>query len=413
MADLAARSGLPLATARIELNKMALDTKGKLEVSKKGDILYTFSKDFEAVYEAKGTRLLLQKIWKQVCEIGFYMLRVSFGVLMIASFITISVVFACALCVILIGLGEAGDGDLEAELGFDFFEIGDLGMFFAWSTIFQARTPDSYQGDKYMGMDIDVPDRGFFYNCFSFLFGDGDPNAGKLDEQWMLLAEVIRRNNGVVIPEQIAPFTLNNKTDSNAMLPILVHFDGSPEVTETGNIAYIFPSLQVTAQRPGIGEIPHCLKEENWKFSNLPAEKLHWVFFFAGANLCGAYALYHHLSWFEVLLPYSNIVCMIMLYAMFFMGLPIVRQCFNIGRNVMVDMRNQLRAKAAANLQTPAMQQKIGEVFQFAQKRVVMTQEQMVYTTERDALEQHFEQELSGAIPATAAGNEYAQFPAS
>ena len=407
MADLASRSGLPLATARIELNKMALDTRGRLEVSSRGDILYSFSKDFEAVYEAKGTRLLLQKFLSHFFHIAFYVLRVSFGILMIASFITISVVFVCALIFILIGLGEAGDGDLDG-LDFDFFEIGDLGMFFAWSTIFQARTPDSYQGDRYMGMEIEVPDRGFFYNCFSFLFGDGNPNHHKEDEQWRFLAEVIRLNNGVVIAEQVAPYTLNNKTDSNAMLPILVHFDGSPEVTEKGNIAYVFPSLQVTAQRPGLGEIPACLKEDVWKFSVLPAEKLHWVFFFAGANLCGAYALYHHLSWFEVLVPYAGYIYLIMMYAMFFMGFPIVRQCCNIGRNVMVDVRNSMRARAAASLQSPQNQQKIADAGQFAQQRILVTNEQLVYTTDRDELDQRFEQEFPETAPPTPQASEYA-----
>ncbi|MBY0546094.1 MAG: hypothetical protein K2W95_02265 [Candidatus Obscuribacterales bacterium] len=407
VADLASRSSLPLATARIELNKMALDTRGRLEVSTRGDILYSFSKDFEAVYEARGTKLLLQKFFSHVFDITFYILRVSFGILMIASFITISVVFACALCVILIGLGEAGDGDFDG-LDFDFFEIGDLGMFFAWSTIFQARTPDSYQGDRYMGMDIEVPDRGFFYNCFSFLFGDGDPNHHKEDEQWRFLAEVIRRNSGVVIAEQLAPYTLKNRTDSNAMLPILVHFDGSPEVTETGNIAYVFPSLQVTAHQPGIGEIPACLQEDIWKFSNLPVEKLHWVFFFAGANLCGAYALYHHLSWFDVLMPYAGYIYLIMVYAMFFMGFPIVRQCFNIGRNVAIDMRNSLRTQAAANLRLPQNQKKIAEVEQFAQQRILVTSEQMVYTTDRDEIEQRFEQQFPETAEASPEASEYA-----
>ena len=402
MADLASRSGLPLATARLEVNRMALETKGTLEVSKRGDILYSFSRDFEATYQAQGTRLLIKKVLTVAYDIAFYVLRVSFGILMIASFITISVVFVVALIFILIGLGEAGDGDMS-DLDFDFFEMGDLGMFFAWSVLFQARTPDSYQGD-YMGMKIEVPDRGFFYNCFSFLFGDGNPNAHKEEEQWRYLAEVIRRNNGVVTSEQIAPYTISNKSDSNAMFPILVHFDGSPEVTEKGNIAYVFPSLQVTAQRPGLGEIPACLQEEIWKFSELPAEKLHWVFFFAGANLCGAYALYHHLSWFEVLLPYTNIVYFMMIYAMFFMGLPIVRQFFNIGRNVMVDVRNAMRAKSAASLSSAQNLQKIADASQFAQQRILMTAEQIEYSTAQDMMEQQFEQQFPEQASAESIG---------
>ncbi len=393
VADIASRSGLPLATARIELNKIALEARGKLEVSKKGDILYSFSREFETAFEAKGTRLAVEKTIKTGIDIGFFVVRVSFGILLIASFVTIAVVFAVALGFILLGLeadGDLGDGH---DLDMDFFDVGDLGVFFAWSVLFQHRTPDSYQGD-YMGMKIDVPDRGFFYNCFSFLFGDGSPNTKKIEEQWRYVAELIRQNNGVVIGEQVLPYLISRKTGSGAMFPILVHFDGIPEVTSSGHIAYVFPSLQVTAQHPGLGELPGFLEENQWQFSKLPAERLHWIFFFAGANLCGAYALFHHMSWFEILLPYAGIIEVIMMYATFFMCFPIVRQLVNIGRNVWIESCNQKRSQYATGLQSPIMVKKIVEAKVLAPQLVVMNTEQIEYSTDKDLLEQQFEQQF-------------------
>lgn len=393
VADVASRSGLPLDTARLELNKMAIEARGTLEVSKKGDILYSFSKEFETAYETKGTRMLIEQTLKTIMTVGFFILRVSFGVLLIASFVTISVVFMVALLFILLGM-EGADGDLDgAELDMDYFDVGDLGVFFAWSVLFQHRTPDSYQGD-YMGMVIDVPDRGFFYNCFSFLFGDGSPNTKKKDEQWRFVAEVIRLNNGVVLGEQVMPYLLSNKKGPAAMFPVLVHFDGRPEVTSSGHIAYVFPSLQIMAQQPGVGEVPAFLEENFWQFSKLPTERLHWVFFFAGANLCGAYALFHHLSWFEILIPYAGLIEVIMTYATFFMCFPIGRQLVNIGRNVWIDTRNQMRKQYAQGLQSSIIQKKIVEAQTLAPELVIMSNEQIEYSTDRDLLEQQFDQQL-------------------
>jgi len=44
-----------------------------------------------------------------------------------------------------------------------------------------------------------------FFAIFSFLFGDGNPNAGLEERRWQQIATVIRNNEGAVVAEQIAP----------------------------------------------------------------------------------------------------------------------------------------------------------------------------------------------------------------
>ncbi|MBX9686154.1 MAG: hypothetical protein K2X27_05600 [Candidatus Obscuribacterales bacterium] len=393
VADIAAKTGLSLFEARQSLNKIALDTRAVLEVSPGGELSYKFYPDLESVYRVVGLRKLLKDVFDICFDAGFYILKISFGILLMASIITIMIVFAVALVFILFGIGaaDAADGDMDMDLGgldFEFFDWDELGMFFAWSTLAGARTPTDGQ-DEYMGVKIDSPDKGFFQNCFSFLFGEGNPNKPLKETQWQLIAEQIRRNNGVVTAEQLAPYLLNNKSDSQSMLAVMVRFDGSPEVTERGNIVYRFPSLQVTAS--GINSLmplPDKLVEADWKFSRVPTERLHWVFFFAGANLCGAYALNQHLSWFQPLIPYANQIHLILCYAAFFMGFPILRELGNIVQNTLIEIRNKSRARSAEALKNAENLAKIREAQEHAVQLQKLYAQQAVYTTSEDILPQ-------------------------
>ena len=95
-----------------------------------------------------GIKKVLFRVWEAIFTAAFFMVRVSFGILLIASFITIVIVFTVALVFILCGIGatEAADGDLgnfSADLDFDFFDWDELGTFFVWSTLAGGQTPTS------------------------------------------------------------------------------------------------------------------------------------------------------------------------------------------------------------------------------------------------------------------------------
>ncbi len=121
----------------------------------------------------------------------------------------------------------------------------------------------------------------FFEGVYSFLFGDGNPNADLEERRWQLIGQVIRNNGGAVTAEQIAPY-LDLDTDPGDdewyMLPVLTHFNGRPEVTETGQIIYRFPELQTTAQtrKDQRQTLPPLLEERLWRFSRRPLGKLWW-----------------------------------------------------------------------------------------------------------------------------------------
>lgn len=107
---------------------------------------------------------------------------------------------------------------------------------------------------------------------FSFLFGDGNPNANLEERRWQEIAAVIRNHRGAVVAEQIAPYLDNlgekyQQEYEDYMLPVLTRFNGQPEVSSEGQIVYYFPELQVRASKNYRQSIPVYLEESLWRFS--------------------------------------------------------------------------------------------------------------------------------------------------
>jgi hypothetical protein len=79
-----------------------------------------------------------------------------------------------------------------------------------------------------------------FLQVFSFVFGDGDPNADREEYRWKEIGKFIAQKGGVVTAEELAPFLDPPRVDERSegmedesyVLPALQRFDGTPEVDE-------------------------------------------------------------------------------------------------------------------------------------------------------------------------------------
>lgn len=95
-----------------------------------------------------------------------------------------------------------------------------------------------------------------FERVFSYIFGDGDPNRGLETARLRAAAQVIRDNGGAVVAEQLAPFVDapaprmddSATVDESFVLPLVSQLGGEPTVTEDGDIVYLFPELQLSAE---------------------------------------------------------------------------------------------------------------------------------------------------------------------
>ncbi|HEY9790135.1 MAG TPA: hypothetical protein V6D22_07045 [Candidatus Obscuribacterales bacterium] len=395
-ADVATKTGLPVLVVQQELNKVAFETGGNMQVGDKGDIVYSFHPGFTNSYLAKGVAAAFVVLGAKLAEVGFYLLRISFGIALIASLITIVVLLLLIAVIVSRGLGSGDDDDRgggfpifmpTGGFHFSFWDWMILRDLFLWDAM--TRRPVQYY--DYRRPTIRQRSRSnFLLNCFSFLFGDGDPNEGIDQKRWQVIAQVIKKNGNVVTAEQLAPYTGADPKDENAVLPVLVRFNGQPEVTPKGNIIYVFEAMQSTAADQDVHP-PAYLQEFPWKFTNIPEGELLPVFIVAGLNVAGAWTVW---NWFhnQPSLAHSRLMTLVIalvVYGTLFVTIPIVRTLLNSLRNKRIEIRNQKRYQHAELVAKPSdkLLNKLAEAQEFRGSRKI-TEKDVVYTTEKDALDQ-------------------------
>ena len=396
--DIAAEAGLKLQEAQKGLVALAADAGGHLQVSETGDITYIFPDNFRTILRNKYLRLRLKEWWDKISGVLFYLLRISFGIVLIASIILIVV----TISVIIIGAqmnSDEGDSDNGGGGGFSF------GFFPFWfgPDLFWFFSPGYYEYEDEERISRRNPrqksELSFLEAIFSFLFGDGNPN-GKLEEKrWQEIGAVIRNNGGAVVGEQIAPYLdrIDQKSweDEDYMLPVLTQFNGVPEVTSEGNIIYYFPELQVTATEKGKQSVEPYLKEKEWRFTKATSTQKIIAIGLGGANLVLALVLGSLLSG-ELAAQMGGLVAfvngiygIILTYAIGYLIIPLIRYFWIQQKNRKITDRNETRSQYAQILVSPdrALQNKLETAQQFA-SNTVLSEEEIAYSTEEDLIDQ-------------------------
>lgn len=401
--DVASRAGLKLNEAQRALQALAADTDGFLEVSDEGDVLYVFPKDYRSKLAAKSLRLKIEPWLDKAKAAGEYLVRVSFGTALIASIV---LVYTTIIAIISSRSDEDNRGrrSRSYDSGFTlFFTPTDL--FWYWDPYYYKRRRVQADDNK----------MNFIESVFSFVFGDGDPNQGIEEERWKLIGQYIASNGGVVAAEELAPYLDLGKaqdvSDESYILPVLLRFDGQPEIDEEGNILYRFPSLQRTAssQRSGrkeyvgrkladwVGEVEKFFKERKWQFSKTGSSERAMVIGLGGLNLFGVVILGAMLKDYTVMSSgfikfVRDIFPLLQIYAGSFFAIPLIRWFTIRTRNADIEKRNRARLQAARALELPdiTLRRKLLSARDMAQ-RTVIGQDRIVYSTDKDLFEQDFE----------------------
>ncbi|HCF26335.1 MAG TPA: hypothetical protein DEV81_03795, partial [Cyanobacteria bacterium UBA11049] len=223
--DVASLAGLNVNLAQQGLLALATDTGGHLQVAESGEIAYLFPKNFRTTLRNKFWRLRLREWWQKVWKVLFYLIRISFGVILLVSIALIAI----SIYIILTSMNRDGDsrGDRSGSGGgtiyMPYFWIGP-----DWFWVFYPDYDTRYQQRRREARELN-----FFEAIFSFLFGDGNPNANLEDKRFSIIAAVIRNNRGAVVAEQIAPYLDDigegyAKEYEDYMLPVLTRFNGQP-----------------------------------------------------------------------------------------------------------------------------------------------------------------------------------------
>ncbi|CAA3016772.1 uncharacterized protein At5g03900, chloroplastic isoform X1 [Olea europaea subsp. europaea] len=365
--DVASKAGLKLNEAQKALQAVAADTNGFLEVSDEGDVLYVFPKDYRSKLAAKSFKIKIEPLFEKVKMATEYVVRVSFGTALIASIVLVYTT-------------------IIAILSSSRYNFSTLHKHFM-SII-------NYMHSMHSHLLIS--------NINSFLF-------------LRCIGQYIASNGGVVTAEELAPYldveTTENMDDDSYILPVLLRFDGQPEIDDEGNILYRFPSLQRTAapQRSRqkeyvgrrwadwVGGVEKFFKEKKWQFSKTNASEKAMVIGLGGLNLFGVVILSTMLKNMKTspsgfISFVSDIVPLLQIYAGSFFAIPLVRWFFVQKTNADIDKRNQARSKRSRALESPdlSLRQKLLSARDMAQ-RTFIGQDRIVYSTDKDLYEQDYE----------------------
>ncbi|CAO2824041.1 unnamed protein product [Amaranthus hypochondriacus] len=401
--DVASKAGLKLDLAQKALQALAADADGFLEVSDEGDVLYVFPKDYRSRLTSKSFRMKIEPWAEKAKSAAEYLIRVTFGTTLVASIVLV-------FTAIIVASSSGSDDDSRKRRGGSRsygsninFYINPFDLFWYWDRDYYRRTRRREDNE---GMN-------FIESVFSFVFGDGDPNQGIEEKRWKLIGQYIVSNGGVITAEELAPYLdvqTEKESDDSYILPVLLRFDGQPEVDEEGNILYRFPSLQRTASSTRTGRkeyvgkrwtdwdgVQKFFKENKWQFSKTNASERAMVIGLGALNLFGVVVLGTMLKEMTVqpsgfLSFVSTLLPLLQVYAGSFFAIPLVRWFLVRKKNSEIGKRNQARKLRAQALESPdfSLRRKLLSARDMAQ-RTVIGKERIVYSTEKDLDEQDYE----------------------
>jgi len=400
-ADVASKTGMPLLPVTATLNQIAAETEGHMEVSDKGEVAYRFAPGFQGKYALKGFQEALKRVGDIVFKVGFFIIRISFGVMLIINAL---IILLLVLVVILYYQQRSGDRDDDGGSyggGFFPFRLSFFDYLLLRDILFY---PSYYsygtRNDYHQPTIRKNPQSNFFFNAFSFLFGDGNPNQNMEERKWSMIAEVIRRNHGVVTSEQLSPYLGSDPNNDDAVLPALVRFDGRPEVTDDGDIVYVFPAMQVTAmETPWQLSLPTYLSEWTWKFTNVAPGQMVMVYVLAGFNFLGSLFLLMQMQAMEFsrygnpLADFAPLIHFLVISATLFIVVPFCRWIVINFLNGSISERNEKRLSNARMLENPPdnVLKKLANAQKMHVDKKVISHDNTIFTTERDSLEQEFD----------------------
>ncbi|YAI81865.1 MAG: hypothetical protein ACQJCO_08780 [cyanobacterium endosymbiont of Rhopalodia sterrenbergii] len=403
--DVATQAGLELNVAQQGLLALASDSGGHLQVAESGEIIYLFPQNFKTILRQKYWKLRFQETLEKSWNALFYLIRISFGVILIASIAFMMITIA----IIIITINSNSEKDRESQESRSPGYGGNFIFLPSFSDLFWIFHPDYnynlYRNESYQSSETsrEESDLNFLEAIFSFLFGEGNPNNDLEKYRWQAIGSVIRNNKGAIIAQQVSPYldniTQDDEDNEDYMFPILTRFNGYPKVSSQGEIIYYFPDLQVTAQIHKKHSVTSYLKEKPYFFSRASSRQIMLATGLGALNFILALILGYFIkdpkfiNQMTALGSFaSSIYWILLVYAIAFLGIPLIRYFWVQSRNERINYRNMVRKKRAENLLQPSepLKQKIKYACEFAAEKLI-TKADISYTTEKDILEQEFE----------------------
>ena len=387
--------GIRLDAVESRLLALAVASGAQLQVSGVGDVSYRFPAHLRRLLLSRSWQLRLRMVLQRSWTVLFRLIRCAFGVVLLLLVVVVSLV------VLVLGVAMLSRLDDDA---------GDVAGSVLWGSLelllrllVAVLSDQLWHGSPGHFPDPDgkaTPKRvAYLESVYSILFGDGDPNRELEQQRWRQIGAALQQRAGVVMAEDLAPLLdlpappaeLQVGSDwlDQAMLPVLLHFDGRPEVTPQGQLLYVFSSLQSSGQNEAVDPV-QPLQERLIPFSDAsPQQRRTYAVLTFTLLLLSAVLLNWSLSLSLVLVAIATAGVG---YALLLTVVPLGRWLWLSRCNQAIQVRNRRRRRWAdwVEQNSAALVEKCGAA---AARRPLAGEADAVlsYTTERDLLEQEID----------------------
>jgi hypothetical protein len=304
VADIVAKTALPLQTVR-ELVPVAADEySARLKVTESGEILYVFPRGFTSKYRGfrAGLQRFSDKFKKGVKTAASWAFKVWIMTMLVGYFVLFMLIALAALVLSMAASASGsdnrsrrGDGIGGLHLASGIFNL----IIRIWFYSELLKPLDANYRNRTYAASARPKGRPLYKAIFSFVFGDGDPNADWPAREKQAVIAYIQANRGVIsLPELMSLTGLPPDKADERVTGYCAEFGGLPEATEDGTVVYRFDELLLRADTrnrsfPGLSGPIKRLKS----FSSNEKKMNVWFSLINGVNLIfGSYFLYNALN---------------------------------------------------------------------------------------------------------------------
>ncbi len=297
-ADLVASTGLPLETVKALLPKASDEFGARLKVTESGEILYSFPQGFKSRYRGFWPSAIraARQIARISASIGKLVFKVWIAIMLVGYFVLF---LALALFALVASVAVSATGSSSRSSS---RRGGGLGGFYLTSRIFNLLIRIWFYseltkpaGNRAISRDQTKKRRPLHHAVYSFIFGDGDPNADWDTRERKAVSAYIQANSGVIsLPEFMMLTGLPPSEAETAINGYLAALNGSPEATDDGTIVYRFDEMMMRADKTNrsFEHVSAPLKRLK-KFSSNSAAMNRWFAILNAVNFVfGSYFLF-------------------------------------------------------------------------------------------------------------------------
>ena len=386
--DVASLTGFSLVKTEIILSQLAGETAGTLEVDQSGRIVYRFRPGFRKVFLERRLKQQLKPVVIPMLKLVNYLARCFLALMLIFSPV-------CFLAFITL----ATMGEIVERRSSKSSPV--LDMLHPFISLFHWRYhPDEreYLPSLLKDSDHQNSTTSFGYDIVTFLTGTGDRRKEAEEKRWQEIAALIRANRGVIIEEQLAPYAASKNLESIAITSILLRFNGYPRALPSGNIVYIFPSLQVSTQKDLNVEPSKIFQEKKLNFSTAVGRRASFLWSFALFNLVFyillLMAFFNHPS----LSASAMFLLTYITFGIFFALVPSFRWLKTVVSNLLIDSANKARALSYKRLSEceendPALYTRLEEADKLRTNIKLLDGSETEYHTASDLIDQELGQD--------------------